>query len=70
MKLARQAVRLANNFQEMPRDEGDLEAAAVLIALARVYEAAHDMMTASSHKQSADAYEEMRKLIKNESNNT
>ena len=70
MKLARQAVRLANNFQEMPRNEADLETAAVLIALARVYEAAYDMMTASSHKQSADAYDEMRKLIKNESNNT
>jgi hypothetical protein len=70
MKLARQAVRLANNFQEMPRDENDLEAAAVLIGLARVYEAAHEMMTAKTHKQSADAYEEMRKLIKNESNNT
>ena len=40
MKLARQAVRLANNFQEMPRNEADLETAAVLIELARVYEAA------------------------------
>jgi hypothetical protein len=70
MKLARQATRLANNFRETPRNEDDLEAATVLTELARVYEAAYDMMTASSHKQSADAYDEMRKLIKNESNNT
>jgi hypothetical protein len=70
MKLARQAIRLANNFQEMPRNEADLETAAVLIALARVYEAAYDMMTANSHEQSKKAYDEMRQLIKNEPNNT
>jgi hypothetical protein len=54
----------------MPRDENDLEAASVLIELARVYEAAYAMMTASSHEQSKTAYSEMRLLIKNESNNT
>lgn len=70
MKLARQAVRLANNFQEMPRNEDDLEAAAVLVRLARVYEAAHEMMTANTHEQSKKAYDEMRQLIKNESDNT
>lgn len=69
MKLARQAVRLANNFQEMPRNEADLETSAVLIALARVYEAAHDMIKAKTHEQSQKSYEEIRKLI-NESNNT
>ena len=70
MKLARQATRLANNFIEMPRSENDLEAAAVLIALARVYEAAYDMMTANTHEQSKKAYDEMRELIKNEPSNT
>lgn len=70
VKLTRQAIRLANNFREMPRDENDLEAASVLIELARVYEAAYAMMTASSHEQSKTAYSEMRLLIKNESNNT
>jgi hypothetical protein len=70
MKLTRQATRLANNFREMPRSEDDLEAANVLTELARVYEAAYDMMTAKTHEQSKVAYDEMRKLIKNESNNT
>jgi hypothetical protein len=70
MKLTRQATRLANNFREMPRSESDLEAANVLTELARVYEAAYDMMTAKTHEQSKAAYNEMLKLIKNEPNNT
>lgn len=69
MKLTHQAVRLANNFQEMPRNEADLETSAVLIELARVYEAAYDMIKAKTHEQSKNAYDVMRKLI-NESNNT
>ncbi len=64
MKLVKQAARLANNFRELPRTENDLEAAAVLDELAKVYETAYDMVYANTHEQSKHAYVEMINLIK------
>lgn len=64
MKLAREAARLANNLRELPRTENDLEAAAVLDELAKVYEAAFDMVYANTHEQSKHAYVKMINLIK------
>lgn len=64
MNLVKQATRLANNFRELPRTENDLEAAAVLIELAKVYEAAFDMVYAKTHEQSKQAYVDMINLIK------
>ncbi len=64
MKLATQATRLANSFRELPRTENDLEAAAVLTELVKVYEVAFDMVYANTHEQSKKAYVDMINLIK------
>ena len=64
MNLVKQATRLANNFRELPRTENDLEAAAVLVELVKVYEVAFDMVYANTHEQSKQAYVEMINLIK------
>lgn len=64
MNLVKQATRLANSFRELPRTENDLEAAAVLIELAKVYEVAFDMVYANTHEQSKQAYVDMINLIK------
>ena len=62
--VLRKIERLANALEEMPRTEIDLEAAKTLRELGKVFEAARDMMLASTHEQSKAAYDEMRKLIK------
>jgi hypothetical protein len=66
--VARKAERLANALLEMPRGENDIEAAAVLRQLARVYEVAHEMVWAKTHEQSKNAYLEMIDLIKGKPN--
>lgn len=68
MKLAHQATRLANNFRELPRTENDLEVATVLVELAKVYEAAFDMVYADTHEQSKKAYVDMINLVKGTKN--
>ena len=62
--VARKAERLANALLEMPRGENDIEIAALLRQLARVYEVAHEMVWARTHEQSKAAYVEMIDLIK------
>jgi len=64
MVIARKAERFASALMEMPRDEHDLEIAAVLKDLAKVYEAAFDMVYADTHEQSKKAYVVMINLIK------
>jgi hypothetical protein len=64
MMIARQAERFANALLEMPRGENDIEIAAVLKHLAKVYEAAFDMTYADTHEQSTKAYVVMLNLIK------
>lgn len=64
LHISRKAERLANALQEMPRSEEELEAAALLRKLARVYEVAHEMVYAKTHEQSKAAYVEMIDLIK------
>ncbi len=64
MMIARQAERFANALLEMPRGENDIEIAAVLKHLAKVYEAAFDMVYANTHEQSTKAYVVMLNLIK------
>jgi hypothetical protein len=48
----------------MPMGENDIEIAAVLRHLAKVYEAAFDMAYADTHEQSKKAYLDMLNLIK------
>jgi len=64
MVIARKAERFANSLLEMPMGENDLEIAAVLRHLAKVYEAAFDMAYADTHEQSKKAYLDMLNLIK------
>lgn len=64
MIIARKAERFANALLEMPMGENDLEIAAVLTHLAKVYEAAFDMAYADTHEQSKKAYVVMLNLIK------
>jgi len=66
MVIARKAERFANSLLEMPMGENDLEIAAVLKELAKVYEAAFDMVYADTHEQSKQAYLAMFKLVKGE----
>jgi hypothetical protein len=66
MVIARKAERFANSLLEMPMGENDLEIAAVLKELAKVYEAAFDMVYADTHEQSKKAYLAMFKLVKGE----
>jgi hypothetical protein len=66
MVIARKAERFANSLLEMPMGENDLEIAAVLKELAKVYEAAFDMVYADTHEQSKQAYLDMFKLVKGE----
>jgi hypothetical protein len=66
MVIARKAERFANSLLEMPMGENDLEIAAMLKDLAKVYEAAFDMVYADTHEQSKQAYLSMFKLIKGE----
>jgi hypothetical protein len=68
MVIARKAERFANGLLEMPMGENDIEIAAVLKQLAKVYEAAFDMAYADTHEQSKAAYLKMLKLIKGEAN--
>ena len=62
--VVRKAERLANALLEMPRGENDIEIAALLRHLSRVYEVAHEMVHARTHEQSKAAYVEMIDLIK------
>jgi hypothetical protein len=62
--VVRKAERLANALLEMPRGENDIEIAALLRQLSRVYEVAHEMVHARTHEQSKAAYVEMIDLIK------
>jgi hypothetical protein len=64
MVIVRKAERFANSLLEMPMGENDLEIAAVLKELAKVYEAAFDMVYADTHEQSKQAYLDMFKLVK------
>lgn len=64
MIIARKAERFANALLETPMGENDLEIAAVLKDLAKVYEAAFDMVYADTHEQSKAAYLAMFNLIK------
>jgi len=64
--VARKAERFANALLEMPKGENDIEIAALLRHLARVYEVAHEMVHARTHEQSKKAYLAMFKLIKGE----
>lgn len=66
MVIARKAERFANALLEMPMRENDLEIAAILKDLTKVYEAAFDMVYADTHEQSKKAYLAMFKLIKGE----
>lgn len=60
----RNVERLANALEEMPRTETDLEVAKTLRELGKVLEAARNMVMASTHEQSKQAYVEMIDLIK------
>lgn len=64
MVIVRKAERFANALMEMPKNENDLEIAAVLKDLSKVYEAAFDMVYANTHEQSKKAYVDMINLIK------
>jgi len=64
MLIARKAEKFANSLLEMPMGENDIEIAAVLKHLAKVYEAAFDMTYADTHEQSKKAYVDMINLIK------
>jgi len=66
--VVRKAERLANALLEMPRGENDIEIAALLRHLSRVYEVAHEMVHARTHEQSKAAYVEMIDLIKGKAN--
>ena len=66
MVIVRKAERFAESLLEMPMGENDIEIAAVLKELAKVYEAAFDMTYADTHEQSKKAYLDMLKLIKGE----
>jgi len=66
--VARKAERFANALLEMPKGEHDIEIAALLRHLARVYEVAHEMVHARTHEQSKAAYVEMFDLIKGKPN--
>jgi len=66
MVIARKAERFANSLLEMPMGENDIEIAALLKDLTKVYEAAFDMVYADTHEQSKKAYLAMLKLIKGE----
>jgi hypothetical protein len=68
MLVTRKAERLANGLLEMPKSENDVEAAALLRYLSKVYELAHEMAHAKTHEQSKDAYIKMIKLMKGETN--
>jgi hypothetical protein len=68
MVIARKAERLANSLLEMPRGENDIEIAALLRQLGRVYEVAYEMVHARTHEQSKAAYVEMIDLIKGKAN--
>ncbi len=62
--LEKEAQRLADYLQEMPRGENDLNAAALLRILGRVYSVAYEMVYAKTHEHSRNAYSEMVDLIK------
>jgi hypothetical protein len=64
MVIARKAERFAESLLEMPMGENDIEIAAVLKELAKVYEAAFDMVYADTYEQSKQAYLDMFKLVK------
>jgi hypothetical protein len=64
MMIARKAEQFANSLLEMPMGENDIEIAAMLKHLAKVYEAAFDMAYADTHEQSKKAYVDMINLIK------
>lgn len=64
MVISRRAERLANSLLEMPRTETDIEAAAVMRELNKVYQVAYEMVYASTHEQSKAAYVAMIDLIK------
>jgi hypothetical protein len=66
MVIVRKAERFAESLLEMPMGENDIEIAAMLKHLAKVYEAAFDMTYADTHEQSKKAYLDMLKLIKGE----
>lgn len=62
--ISRNAERLANALLEMPRTELEVEAAAVLRQLNKVYQVAYEMVHANTHEHSKAAYVEMINLIK------
>ncbi len=64
MVISRRAERLANSLLEMPRTETDIEAAAVIRELNKVYQVAYEMVYANTHEQSKAAYVAMIDLIK------
>jgi len=58
------AQRLVNYLRENPRNENDLEAAAIIEKMTKVYLAAHDMVYAKTHQASQAAYSEMHDIFK------
>jgi hypothetical protein len=64
MSIRRRAMRLANALEEMPRNENDLETAAILRQLVRVHEVAHEVVLAKTHEASKAAYCELVDLVK------
>jgi len=60
--------RLIVHFEENARTPEDLEVAAVLRKLGRVYFAAYDMMNANSNQSSQAAYAEMIDIFRGKTN--
>jgi hypothetical protein len=64
MIVTKQAERFANALLEMPRGENDIEIAALLHKMSKIYEVAHEMVHANTYEKSKAAYVEMINLIK------
>jgi hypothetical protein len=54
--IERKAEQLADMLLDRARDEGDVEAAALLRRLARAYVLGYDVVRAKTHEQSKAAY--------------
>jgi len=64
MHVVRQANQLANRLLDRAKEDLDIEAAASLRRMAKVYDVAFEMVHAKTHEHSKNAYAEMIDLIK------
>ena len=61
--IEQRAEKLADMLLDRARDEGDIEAAAILRKLGRSYAVAFEVVRAKSHEQSKAAYAELVDLM-------